>query len=374
MKKSLIILLAALLAVSVIFAACSSKTEEETTTLADSTEADLDANDTEFGFEAEPVTDEDGKEVTDDKGNTVTTEVAVVYKKDSSGKTYAQKIDSDGNGVTNKKGKPVTVKTTAPKTTAKTDSQNANGNANGGNNSGNSADSNNNGGNNSGSGTGNSGNTGGSENQGTTTTTTTEKTTATTKKNIPITKDAYTTKFEGEKEIVPKTSDTGEEVNFDEKDQEIIASMLEVPYLYKASFEHSQGIPIETAVYTAVWMSQRDNATATGDNSPYDSNTVILNLFKYYGNTVVNFKTKCNGISDTPIKYKSSTNSFYISEFPEKQQTVKITQIEDMGNNNFYKITGTVKNADKVKHVVAIVQKNRLEPTLGFSIKALKWS
>lgn len=354
MKKSLIIFLAVLLLVSFIFAACSSKKDEDSTSDT-TTAANLEDTDTEYGFETEAVTDADGKEVTDSKGNTVTTEVAVVYKKDSKGNTYAQKLDADGKGVTNKKGNAVTVKSTAAesassstkkaeKTTVASTKKDSSGTSASGKST--------------------------TAAEASKPTTQEDKTTATTKESVELTKDVSTTKFDG-KEVVPKTSDSGKEVNFSEADQEIIASMLEVPYLYRSSYENADGIPIDTAVYTAVWMAQRDGATAL-DNVPYDSNPIILNLFKYYGNTVVNFKSKCNGIDNTPIKYKN--NKFYISSFPEKQQSVKITKIEDLGNNNFYKITGTVSNAGKITKVAAVIQKNRLEPTLGFSIKALKWS
>lgn len=361
MKKSMIILLAVLLLVSLVFAACTAKNEEanaDGSSTSSNSENNLEDNDEEFGFETEAVTDDKGKEVTDGKGNTVTTEVAVVYKTDSKGNTYAQKLDSNGEGVTDKKGNAVTVKT---KTTTTKKSSNTTKKAN----AGNTASSNN----------GTTATTAaGNRNESTNSTTASEdKTTATTKKNVELTKDASTTKFEG-KEEVPKTSATGEEVNFSEADQEIISSMLEVPYLYRSSYENSDGIPVDTAVYTAVWMAQREGGTGTGKDAPYASNPIILNLFKFYGNTVVNFKTKCNSVSNTPITYVSSKDQFVISEFTEKKQTVKITKVEDLGNNNFYKITGSVSGAGKISKVVAIVQKNRLEPTLGFSIKALKWS
>ena len=51
-----------------------------------------------------------------------------------------------------------------------------------------------------------------------------------------------------------------------------------------------------------------------------------------------------------------------------------ITEDMDLGDNNFYKVTGKVSKADGVKEVQAVVQKNKLDSTLGFSIKALKWS
>ena len=90
--------------------------------------------------------------------------------------------------------------------------------------------------------------------------------------------------------------------------------------------------------------------------------------------TVVNFKTQVNKVNSTPIKYNSKNDTFSVSKYPKKKQTVKITKIEDLGDNNFYKVTGKVSKADGVKKVQAVVQKNKLDSTLGFSIKALKWS
>lgn len=195
------------------------------------------------------------------------------------------------------------------------------------------------------------------------------KVTGTTKKNVPATKSDDTTAFDG-METVPKTSATGKEVNFSKEDQQIIANMLEVPYLYLASYENSKGVPINIAAYTAVWMAQHDGGTA----STYPSSPVVLNLFKFYGQTVVNFKTQVNKVDSTPIKYNSKNDTFSVSKYPKKKQTVKITKIEDLGDNNFYKVTGKVSKADGVKKVQAVVQKNKLDSTLGFSIKALNWS
>lgn len=307
LKKILVLSLCVILIAVFTFAACSKKSDDKTTTNSKDTTVqagDLENNNNEYGLETEDVTDKDGKTVTDAKGKAVTTDVAVVYKKDKKGNTYAQKLDKDGKAVTNKKGKPVTVKVTG-----------------------------------------------------------------TTKKNVPATKSDDTTAFDG-METVPKTSATGKEVNFSKEDQQIIANMLEVPYLYLASYENSKGVPINIAAYTAVWMAQHDGGTA----STYPSSPVVLNLFKFYGQTVVNFKTQVNKVNSTPIKYNSKNDTFSVSKYPKKKQTVKITKIEDLGDNNFYKVTGKVSKADGVKEVQAVVQKNKLDSTLGFSIKALKWS
>lgn len=338
LKKILVLSLCVILVAAFTFAACSKNSDGKTTTANDSTTTaanDLENSDNEFGLEEETVTDKNGKAVTDAKGKAVTTDVAVVYKKDKKGNTYAQRLDNNGKEVTDKNGKAVTVKTETTKKNSKTTRANAD--------------------------------TTGSA-KTTDKKTTADKPTGTTKKGAGTTKSQDTTAFDG-METVPKTSATGKEVNFSKEDQQIIANMLEVPYLYLESYENSSGVPIKIAAYTAIWMAQHDGGTA----STYPSSPVVLNLFKFYGQTVVNFKTQVNK-QGTPIKYNSKNDTFSVSKYPEKKQTVKITKIEDLGDNNFYKVTGEVSHADGVKEVQAVVQKNKLDSTLGFSIKALKWS
>ena len=292
LKKILVLSLCVILIAAFTFAACSKKSDDKTTTNSKDTTVqadDLENNNNEYGLETEDVTDKDGKTVTDAKGKAVTTDVAVVYKKDKKGNTYAQKLDKDGKAVTNKKGKPVTVKaeTTKKKKTSRVNA----------------------------------------DTTGSAKTTAKEtkpvKVTGTTKKNVPATKSDDTTAFDG-METVPKTSATGKEVNFSKEDQQIIANMLEVPYLYLASYENSNGVPINIAAYTAVWMAQHDGGTA----STYPSSPVVLNLFKFYGQTVVNFKTQVNKVNSTPIKYNSKNDTFSVSKYPKKKQTVKITKID----------------------------------------------
>lgn len=328
MKKIFVLLLAVIVLLSCVFVSCSKKDND-----ADATADGVEVAEDEYGFEVQEVTDEDGKKVTDADGKAVTTEVAVKYKRDKKGKLYAQIIDNKGNPVTDNKGKEVTIEVTDnnDETTKKSDKTT----------------------------TGNN------------TTTTSPSATGTTKKDVPLTSSAKTTAFSGN-ETVPKTSQSGKEVNFSVEDQEIITSMLEVPYLYLASYENSDGVPIEIATHTAVWMAERDGSS----RNVYPSSPVVLNLFKYYGQTVVNFKTKCNDYAEdanAPIRYIKSDDTFEISNYTSKVQSVKITKIEDLGDNNFYKITGTVSGCNK-KKVVAVVQKNRLDTSLGFSVKALKWS
>lgn len=321
MKKTLALSLAMILLLSFMLAACSSDKSEDTS---DSTDTNLESYDNEVGFEL----DEDGNEI------------PVIYKRDKNGNIIAVKLGNDGEPVTDEDGKEVTVDTTYKGSTEKTTSKKS------------------------------------EENTDKLTTTTTEKPTGTTKPGVPGTSSADTTKFE-DSEKVPGTDDSGKEVNFSPEDQNTIKSMLEVPYLYLADYENDQGVPISIACHVAVWMAEREgNLTTT-----YPSSPVVLNLFKYFGQTVVNFKTQCNDFAanaKAPITYNKKNDNFTITEFTKKKHTVSITKIEDLGDNNFYKVTGNVEgcNGNKVnkKKVVAIIQKNRLDTTLGFSIKALKWS
>lgn len=180
---------------------------------------------------------------------------------------------------------------------------------------------------------------------------------------------------------VPSTSASGNRVQFNDKDVTTVTNMLEVPYLYTASYENTENVPIEIATHVACWMLQRENL----DTNTFASGTVVIDLFNYFARTVVSFKTKCNdytGSSVTnaaPISYNSSSDTFTItaSSYEAHTHTVNITQIQDLGNNNYYKVIADVsainKNCDK-KQVIAIIQKNKLDTSLGFSIKALKWS
>ena len=65
---------------------------------------------------------------------------------------------------------------------------------------------------------------------------------------------------------------------------------------------------------------------------------------------------------------------FSVSGAESSTHSVTLNKIEFLGNNNYYKVTGSVSGAKSCKKVVAVVQKNRLDTELGFSIKALKWS
>ena len=174
---------------------------------------------------------------------------------------------------------------------------------------------------------------------------------------------------EAKDDKVPNSNDKGDKVRFSAKDNTRLKDMLEVPYLYNASYENSDGVPAEIASHVAIWMAQRDGLNTT----TYASGTVVLDLFKYFGQTVVNFKTNCNdNKGNADITYNTANDTFTIPKAEAHQHTVKITTTESLGNN-YYRITATVSGAGSISKVVAVVQKNRLDSSLGFSIKALKW-
>lgn len=183
------------------------------------------------------------------------------------------------------------------------------------------------------------------------------------------------TTIEASKDKVPSTNASGKKVIFSQQDLERIAAMLEVPGLYKFSYENKDGVSAEMATHVAIWMAAREDIKGTS----FPSGTIVLDLFKYYGQTVVNFKSNCNAAAKKEniydiISYSNKDSVFTITKGEAKQQSVKINRVESLGNNNYYKVTGSVSGAKSCKKVVAVVQKNRLDTELGFSIKALKWS
>ena len=338
MKKAIAILLTVVVIAS-SFAACKSKGGNNT----DSTEGLVDAVN-EYGFEDVEVTDKNGKVVKDKDGKVVTTQVAVAYEKDKKGKTIAKVLDDNGEVVTDKNGKAVTVKTDYNM-----------------------------------------------DDSGEVATSKTEKTT---EEKIPTTKEQKTTasttqKMDGgeattEKEIttlnykkdkVPTISEalnskSKKAVAFDARDQQVVKAMLEVPYLYTHDYENKDGVPIELATHAALWMAEKEDL----NTSTYASGTIVLDLFKFFGQTVVNFKSKCNdeGKNDK-IKYNKKNDTFTITDFENPKQTVTIKKIEYIGNNNYYLVTADVTGAGSKEKVYAIIQKNKLDIGLGFSIKALDW-
>ena len=180
---------------------------------------------------------------------------------------------------------------------------------------------------------------------------------------------------------VPSTSASGKKVKFSNADVATVTHMLEVPYLYMASYENTDQVPISIATHVACWMLERENL----NTSSFASGTVVIDLFNYFDRTVVSFKTECNSYTGNgatnaaPITYNSDNDTFKItSDYEAATHEVTITEIQNLGNNNYYKVIGTVKAANgsdcKATNVEAVIQKNKLDSSLGFSVKALKWS
>ena len=341
MKKAIAIILAALVIAS-SFAACASKNNNGNNT-ADSS-GNLEDAVNEYGFEDIEVTDDKGKAVTDKDGNKVTTQVAVVYEKDKKGKTVAKILDENGDVVTKKNGEAVTIKTDVNLDDATKESKTAT--------------------------------------EKTTEekipTTKAQKTTASTTQKADgkeATTESEITTLDYKKDKVPTISDAinsknKKSVAFDSYDQQIVKSMLEVPYLYSFDYENKDGVPIELATHAALWMAEREGL----NTSTYASGTIVLDLFKFFGQTVVNFKSKCNDEGNNEnIKYNKKNDTFTITNFENPKQTVSIKKIEYIGNNNYYLVTADVSGAGSKSKVYAIIQKNKLDIGLGFSIKALKW-
>ena len=138
--------------------------------------------------------------------------------------------------------------------------------------------------------------------------------------------------------------------------------MLEVPYLYMASYENTDQVPISIATHVACWMLERENL----NTSSFASGTVVIDLFNYFDRTVVSFKTECNSYTGNgatnaaPITYNSDNDTFKITSDYEAA-THEVTKAEN----------GSDCKATKVE---AVIQKNKLDSSLGFSVKALKWS
>lgn len=332
MKKTTAIILSLVVLVSSVFTACTAKNETETTTA-----EGIDAAVNEFGFETIEVTDENGEAVTDENGEVQTTDVNVEYVTDKKGNTIARVLDKDGKPAKDKKGKEITVKSDYEVTTLPADVSTL---------------------------------PAGQTPSVPATEKTTKSTTMSTVKGEDTTKEELTT-LSVSKDKVPLTSDNGTAIAFSPEDQQTIKNMLEVPYLYENSYENADGVPINIAAHAAIWMAQRDNLTTNA----YASGTIVLDLFKYFGQTVVNFKSKCNtDANNSKIVYVAKSDAFSISSFEAPTHSVSIESIEDLGNNNYYKVTGKVEGASRKHKVVAVIQRNKLDATLGFSIKALKWS
>lgn len=267
-------------------------------------------NEDTFSIEEETVTDKNGEAVTDKNGNPVTTQVMYKETTDKKGNKIAVKIDDNGEVVTDKNKKPVTVHTTKA-----------------------------------------------------------PKTTSTTAVSLPEESSTITT-VAPDKDIVPKIDDSTKSASFTEDEIKVIEAMFEVPGIYASNYENSDGVPLDAAKHAAVWMAQRENL----NTKTYASGTIVLGLFKFFGQTVVNFKNNCG--KNAEITYNASNDTFTIPSAESTVQKVSIEKVEEYSqknNNNYYKITAKVSGCDKSK-VVAVVQKNRLESSLGFSIKAMRWS
>lgn len=311
MKRAIAIILATAITVCAVMAGCSDKGKEEK----GSTTVDgLVNNEDVYNIDEVEVTDEKGEVVTDKNGKPVTTQIVYKETTDKKGNVVGVLIDENGETVTNKiNKKPVTIPTT-------------------------------------------------------TTTTTTA---------APTVPTSEITTVAPEKDVVPKIDDAVKSASFNENEIKIVTNMLEVPGLFNSNYENEDGVPVDAARHAAVWMAQRDQAnanTGSGKKSSYPSGVIVLGLFKFFGQTVVNFKNNCGKTEE--ITYNSGDDSFTVVNGEEKIQTVTIEKVEEYtqkNNNNYYKVTGTVSNCSKTK-VEAIVQQNKLDNSLGFSIKAMRWS
>lgn len=311
MRKAIAVVLATTIAVSVAMIGCSKSKNEEKTTVATTVDGLINNQDS-FEIAEEVVTDENGETVTDKGGKPVTTQVMYKETTDKKGNKITVKVDDNGEIVTDKHKNPVTVATTTKKSNS-------------------------------------------------------NKTTLVT---LPEESTTEITTVDPSKDIVPKIDDSTKSASFTEDEIKVIEAMLDVPGIYSSNYENSSGVPLEAAKHAAVWMAQRENL----NTKTYASGTIVLGLFKYFGQTVVNFKNECG--SNSSITYNSENDTFTIPGAESEKQKVSITKVEEYSqknNNNYYKVTASVSGCDK-SSVVAVIQKNRLESSLGFSIKAMRWS
>lgn len=309
MRKAIAVVLATAIAVSVAMIGCSKdgKKGDSTSTTIDG----LIGNEDTYEIVDEEVTDEKGETVTDKNGNAVTTQVMYKETTDKKGNKITVKVDDNGEVVTDKKHKPVTVATTKGNSSIKPTAQTTSGEP------------------------------------------TSEVTT------VPVDED-----------VVPKIDDKTKPAEFNNSEKEVVESMLSVPNLCNSNYENSDGVPIDVARHAAVWMAQREEL----NTKTYASGTIVLGLFKFFGQTVVNFKNNCGSTKE--IKYNADNDTFTIPNAESTVQTVTVEKVEEYAqknNNNYYKVTASVSGGGKTK-VVAVVQKNKLDNKLGFSIKAMRWS
>ncbi|WP_448921064.1 hypothetical protein [Eubacterium sp.] len=309
MRKAIAVVLATAIAVSVAMIGCSKdgKKDDSTSTTIDG----LIGNEDTYEIVDEEVTDEKGETVTDKNGNAVTTQVMYKETTDKKGNKITVKVDDNGEVVTDKKHKPVTVATTKGNSSIKPTVQS----------------------------------------------TSDEPTSEVT--TVPVDED-----------VVPKIDDKTKPAEFNNSEKEVVESMLSVPNLCNSNYENADGVPLDAARHAAVWMAQREEL----NTKTYASGTIVLGLFKFFGQTVVNFKNNCGSTKE--IKYNADNDTFTIPNAESTVQTVTVDKVEEYAqknNNNYYKVTASVSGGGKTK-VVAVVQKNKLDNKLGFSIKAMRWS
>lgn len=347
MKKSIALILAMVVCISSVFVACSNKPNKdeqaannESTTTPDGLEANAD----NYIMDTVEVTDKDGKTVTDKNGDPVTEDVVYKEVTKKNGDKVAILVDDNGEEVKDSKGETITMKITTTEKSKEDKSTT-------------------------------------DDRQGVPdpapsnpiSTVHTEAAKQPTEANLTTIKPAD--------DKVPKTSASGTPVKFSEEDAVTVAQMLSVPYFYNASYENSDGVPTNIAAHAAMWMAEKEGL----NTKIFASGTIVLDLFKFFGQTVVNFKTKCNNdkdqnnvAKDYSLKYSSNNDTFSISGFENYTHTVDNLSFYSLGNNNYYKVTGTVKKINgsdcKAKKVTAVIQRNKLDANLGFSVKAVQWS
>ena len=318
MRKAIAVVLATTIAVSVAMIGCSKSKNEEKTTVATTVDGLINNQDS-FEIAEEVVTDENGETVTDKGGKPVTTQVMYKETTDKKGNKITVKVDDNGEIVTDKNKNPVTVATTATKN----------------NSNNNTIDNDNN----------------------------NDNTSEDLDDDFP---ENEIVDVDPSKDPVPQLNDDTKSARFNRNERSRVEQLLDVPGLYKSNYDGNEEIPIDAARHVAVWMAQRENL----NTKTYASGTIVLGLFKFFGQTVVNFKNNCG--NNSLITYNSENDTFTIPGAEPNEQTVSITKVEKY-YNNYYKVYANVSGCNKTK-VVAIVQKNKLDDTLNFSIKAMRWS
>ena len=117
---------------------------------------------------------------------------------------------------------------------------------------------------------------------------------------------------------MPSTNASGKKVIFTQQDLERIAAMLEAPGLYKFSYENKarrqrrNGYPMLPFGWLPVRILRAPSSSF---------GTIVLDLFKYYGQTVVNFKSNCNAAA-------KKENIYDIINYSNKDSVFTITKGE----------------------------------------------